>query len=230
MRISTVLILLLAMMSANAATPNFSSARGVLYLPNLTVDGQDTLNQMEMRVVVDIRDLSTGKFVNLETGQVIEVVRAPALVPTPVPIIYGEPFWLFVGQSGVVTGTNVGLKFNKVTEDSRCPPTVTCFWEGQVTVDLTLSKGKVKSLVKLTLATPNSYTVNGLKVTLLVVDPYPKYPPPPYVSASAYSAQLVIEQFPPPLIGTPVIIQQYATDLPVGATELMEETIDPSNE
>ena len=45
----------------------------------------------------------------------------------------GEEFYLSIGQSIVITGEDLEIKFVEVSEDSRCPKDVTCIWEGRVT-------------------------------------------------------------------------------------------------
>ena len=51
----------------------------------------------------------------------------------------GEEFILPVGQSVVITGEDIGIKFIEVSEDSRCAKGVTCVWEGRVTALVEIS-------------------------------------------------------------------------------------------
>ncbi len=44
----------------------------------------------------------------------------------------GQEFSLSVGQSAVIRGENLEIKFEGVTEDSRCPRNVVCVWAGRV--------------------------------------------------------------------------------------------------
>lgn len=50
-----------------------------------------------------------------------------------------SPFTLSVGQTAVITGEDLQLRFENVIEDSRCPLNVQCVWEGRAsyTVQLT---------------------------------------------------------------------------------------------
>jgi hypothetical protein len=50
-----------------------------------------------------------------------------------------EEFCLSIGQRASVTGEDLAISFEEVTEDSRCPSGVTCVWEGRVScvVELT---------------------------------------------------------------------------------------------
>ncbi len=51
----------------------------------------------------------------------------------------GEEFSLSIGQSVVITGENLEIKFVEVSEDSRCAKDVTCIWEGRVTAVVEIS-------------------------------------------------------------------------------------------
>jgi len=44
-----------------------------------------------------------------------------------------EEFSLFRGQRASIAGENLEIRFQEVTEDSRCPSNVTCIWAGRVT-------------------------------------------------------------------------------------------------
>lgn len=50
----------------------------------------------------------------------------------------GEPFQLKVGQAAVVPDSSLALRFEAVTQDSRCPQDVTCIWAGDGVVRLQL--------------------------------------------------------------------------------------------
>src|SRR4030042_1535090 len=44
-----------------------------------------------------------------------------------------KEFSLSLGQRALIAGENLGIRFEEVTEDSRCPRGVTCIWAGRVT-------------------------------------------------------------------------------------------------
>ncbi|HKZ61422.1 MAG TPA: hypothetical protein VJZ68_03255 [Nitrososphaera sp.] len=46
----------------------------------------------------------------------------------------GQPFDIKVNQTINVESADIGLKFVRVTEDSRCPSNVVCVWAGQVSI------------------------------------------------------------------------------------------------
>ena len=47
--------------------------------------------------------------------------------------VLGQEFSLAIGQSSVIEGEELKIKFLEVVGDSRCPRGVTCIWEGEVT-------------------------------------------------------------------------------------------------
>jgi hypothetical protein len=49
-----------------------------------------------------------------------------------VQVRLNEEFCLSIGQYASVTGEDLVVSFEEVTEDSRCPSDVTCVWEGRV--------------------------------------------------------------------------------------------------
>ncbi len=51
-----------------------------------------------------------------------------------------EEFTLDFNKTATVKmdGENIKIKFNKLVEDSRCPPGANCFWAGQVAVRIEL--------------------------------------------------------------------------------------------
>ena len=61
--------------------------------------------------------------------------------PGDVQACLNEEFSLSMGQRALIEGENLGIRFEEVTEDSRCPREVTCIWAGRVTcmVEITQS-------------------------------------------------------------------------------------------
>jgi hypothetical protein len=49
------------------------------------------------------------------------------------------PFTLAVGQTAVITGEGLELRFENVIEDSRCPLNVECIWEGRASYTVRLT-------------------------------------------------------------------------------------------
>jgi len=92
-----------------------------------------------------------------------------------------ELFTLELGASTVVDGLVV--RFDHITEDSRCPADVDCVWEGRATISLSLIAGDTVDGVQLSIpgfvdadSEPQplqSAVVNGYTFTILQLDPYP---------------------------------------------------------
>lgn len=57
---------------------------------------------------------------------------------TPRPASVGDRFTLAPAQTALVEGTGLRVTFESVSADSRCPVDVTCVWEGDAVVVLTL--------------------------------------------------------------------------------------------
>ncbi len=53
----------------------------------------------------------------------------------------GQDFSLAIGQSAVITGEELEITFEKVTEDSRCPTGVVCVSEGVVICLMKITEG-----------------------------------------------------------------------------------------
>ncbi|HYC34289.1 MAG TPA: hypothetical protein VEC13_01000 [Candidatus Paceibacterota bacterium] len=62
----------------------------------------------------------------------------------------------------------------KVAEDSRCPSDVNCVWAGQTKVEADITT--LKGLTVHTFLNNESFMIEGYKVTLEKVEPYPKTP------------------------------------------------------
>ena len=60
--------------------------------------------------------------------------------PVDTSVNLNEEFSLKVGGSAVIKGENLRIKFIAVTEDSRCPINVECFWAGNAKVAITIQK------------------------------------------------------------------------------------------
>ncbi len=87
--------------------------------------------------------------------------------PTAPVRAINETVTLRFGQPVTVAGEP--LKFVSV-QDSRCPSTVTCVWEGDAAIGIE-SGGEVTVLHTATNAGPRSARLNGLNVALVDVKP-----------------------------------------------------------
>ncbi|MEM5802241.1 MAG: hypothetical protein QXQ18_02550 [Candidatus Aenigmatarchaeota archaeon] len=91
----------------------------------------------------------------------------------------GYPFKIKIGQMALIDDKMI-LKFLEVSEDSRCPSDVWCFWEGEARVIVNVIKDN-KNLGNFTLIIrglkPNnlsSKVFDGFSIKLMDLSPYPK--------------------------------------------------------
>ena len=63
----------------------------------------------------------------------------PGNVTAGVQVQAGREFDISVGQEVQIQGTGLTVRFNGVSDDSRCPADVQCVWAGNAVVRLSLS-------------------------------------------------------------------------------------------
>jgi hypothetical protein len=97
------------------------------------------------------------------------------------------------GQEAVVAGTALRVAFVRVSEDSRCPIDVICVWQGNAAVEVRLrvGDGAPSSLELNTALEPMASERDGVRVTLLEVQPAPRAATP--TEAKDYSIRLRLE-------------------------------------
>jgi hypothetical protein len=62
----------------------------------------------------------------------------------------GQEVSLPIGQSVVISGEGIEIRFMEVSEDSRCPKGVYCVWEGRVSALVEISADRSSEQLKLT--------------------------------------------------------------------------------
>jgi len=110
---------------------------------------------------------------------------------TRVPL--GREFRLAVGQSAVVEDTGLRLSLDGVAQDSRCPIDVSCVWEGDATVALTVTgrSGPRGTYELHTSARFDRETSHGAyRIALVRLEPAPRSGAT--VPPSAYRATLLV--------------------------------------
>ena len=65
---------------------------------------------------------------------------APEPTVTPVVAALDQPFTLPNGQSISLAAEGLTVRFNGVSEDSRCPTKVACVWSGRASVSVTIKQ------------------------------------------------------------------------------------------
>lgn len=59
-----------------------------------------------------------------------------------VPVQPSQEFQLAPGQTAVLAGSDLAVRFDSVSGDSRCPLGVMCIWSGDADIHLTTFRGK----------------------------------------------------------------------------------------
>ena len=89
----------------------------------------------------------------------------------------GQEVSLSIGQSVLIAGEDLRIKFVEVSEDSRCPKGVTCVWEGRVSAVVEISADGSSQQLKLTqpglTEQPAKDTFEEYQLTFKV-EPYPE--------------------------------------------------------
>jgi hypothetical protein len=90
-------------------------------------------------------------------------------LPEPVEIT------LDFGEVRTIEGTALGIAFTDVNEDSRCPTDVTCVWQGnaEVALSIGLAPNPSTPLLLNTGVDPQAARWNAVGVTLLSLSPDP---------------------------------------------------------
>jgi hypothetical protein len=103
-------------------------------------------------------------------------VAACADNPAGTSVPTGREFQLRVGESVAVEGTDLGVRFERVASDSRCPANAICVTLGDAAVVFSVTRGGSPAS-SLTLHTEpledRRATVGDWTLTLTRLDPYP---------------------------------------------------------
>lgn len=79
-----------------------------------------------------------------------------------------------------VSNDNLHLSFIKVIDESRCPETWKCLWEGEAEIELKVEKGELSQVIRLKYQggdctkCGDSTTVLGYKIKFEKLTPYPE--------------------------------------------------------
>ena len=98
-----------------------------------------------------------------------------------------------IGETAAVGATGVTITFRAVTEDSRCPLSAVCVWEGNGQVALTLANGygATREAGLNTSVDPRRIDYASLRITLSGLTPYPAGDP---IDPADYVATFRIER------------------------------------
>jgi len=95
----------------------------------------------------------------------------------PDQVSLAQEFTLAPGHSAHVQGEDLTVVFDQVASDSRCPANVTCVWEGDAAVLLTLTQPpRDRAAVELHTSPrfPQKIRYGDLEVALRALDPEPR--------------------------------------------------------
>jgi hypothetical protein len=123
------------------------------------------------------------------------VIPAAGCSGTAIKASPGQEFTLAVSQQAEITGEDLTVAFNDVTEDSRCPKDVVCVWEGRVVCNLTVKKAGATSELILTepglTASPTTQEYQGY-IYSFGVEPYPEATKP--IAKSDYRLTMSVKR------------------------------------
>lgn len=106
--------------------------------------------------------------------------------------VLGDTIQLTYGQTFTLLPDNMQVRFDSVTQDSRCPLDVECVWAGMAEVKLWFEQDQVEQTGLLnTMDDPGSITVFGKTVHLIDVTPYPQTPGE--IPQGDYKIRIVVE-------------------------------------
>jgi hypothetical protein len=90
----------------------------------------------------------------------------------------GQEFELKIDQQATIEGEGLAVAFESVLEDSRCPESATCVWEGNARIKTRLSNrdqtGEAIKLNTNTKSGPKSSSFLNYEIILVALNPYPK--------------------------------------------------------
>lgn len=113
------------------------------------------------------------------------------------PTVSAEPgvaFSLPIGKTAVINGDGAKITFKQVREDSRCPTDVTCVWEGDAKIEVTILRtGSPAQMTVLSLHVPNNEVSSGaLQIRFVGLTPVPRQADG--TAPRAYVAQLIVNR------------------------------------
>jgi hypothetical protein len=151
---------------------------------------RDSLERRSMKrylaalLVLGAAACSTNGTTDVEVDASAAIAAALAGGPIEVTLRHGE--------HKRVAGEQLGVGFNRVVADSRCPIDAVCVWMGDAVAELELTAaGRTGKLELHTSLEPRSQLWNGVKVTLLELQPAPRASEP--TRPAAYSVRLQLD-------------------------------------
>jgi hypothetical protein len=98
-----------------------------------------------------------------------------------------------IGFGETIRVDNLSLEFTTLAEDSRCPASAMCVWEGNGRILLTATRGRTTAVLELNTSSrfPTSVVFESYYIQLRKLDPYPAVPSTP--NPQTYTATVFVD-------------------------------------
>jgi hypothetical protein len=108
----------------------------------------------------------------------------------------GQEFSLHIGQTAQIESEQLSIRFKGISEDSRCPTGVQCFWAGVVSCDVEVThKGSSSDITLTQPGAEQSSEATYIDYRLIYsVEPYPEAGK--QISTAEYKLNLTVEKLP----------------------------------
>jgi hypothetical protein len=92
---------------------------------------------------------------------------------------FGNQFNLKLNQSAIINSGELKVTFLEVTEDSRCPSDLNCFWAGQIQVSVNIlendhDSGTLRLVNNASRKDLSTKKINKYLIDFIKAEPYPK--------------------------------------------------------
>ena len=101
---------------------------------------------------------------------------AQSSAPMSIDANLDSEFVLQINQSAEIKSEELKITFLNVTSDSRCPADVTCIWQGQADIEISVQKGDQDSTLSLSIggdSSPEESIFDLYLIQLVDISPYP---------------------------------------------------------
>ena len=124
----------------------------------------------------------------------VAIVPGCAREESKTKVKLNQPFEMTIGQTVVATGQDLEIKFEDITEDSRCPKGVVCIWAGQVSVLVEMTAKDGQETLTLTEPGPSGLNISTYRQYRISyqISPYPEAGRA--ISKGDYKLQLTIKK------------------------------------
>ena len=108
-------------------------------------------------------------------------------------LVLGDTSVIKVRETLINEEKGISILMDSVLSESRCPLGVECIWEGNAAVRFVFKSDNLETKFILNTALiPKDTTINGYKISLLNLLPYPIYSHP--ASYSEYHANIIVQK------------------------------------